>query len=168
MNSKKAHDASARFYNRNAQKSDLQAGELVMLRNNTMKSEGGDRGWPTRFIGPYRILRRTENNVIIKGVFHERYEQRVNLNRVKRAYINGDEVFRFNNENAETRSKTNQAPQENRQGKRSMNDPGSDRSGYNGSVDETGADADNRVEADDEIRTKNLRPRYKLRSRRPP
>ena len=93
---KSAHDTSARYYNRKSKETNITVGSLVLLSNVTNKTDTA-LSWPTRYIGPYRVLRRFNNNFVIKGVYADTAEQTVHVNRLKLAKLRGDVAYPFNN-----------------------------------------------------------------------
>lgn len=96
QNSKISHDKSAQYYNKTANHRVIAPGSLVLLRNETNKRDSLS-SWPTNFIGPYRVISRSNNNYKIKGVYADRKEQTVHVNRLKIAHLRPDTAFPFNN-----------------------------------------------------------------------
>jgi hypothetical protein len=98
MMTEQSHDNSAKYYNRRvkAKTSNIQVGSLVLLRNETSKSET-PLSWPTRYLGPYRVLDKNDNNFVIQGVYADNKTQTVHLNRIKKAILRDDTPFPFNN-----------------------------------------------------------------------
>ena len=105
----KSHDIAAKYYNRRATTNKvsekIEIGSLVLLRNETMKPET-QLAWPTRFIGPYRVIDRFNNNFVIEGVYANKTAQTVHMNRLKVAHLRSDTAYPFNNavENDEPQS----------------------------------------------------------------
>ena len=99
--SKLAHETAAKYYNRKKHVVDspmIEIGSMVLLRNETGKSEA-PLAWPTRYIGPYRVVDRFNNNFVIKGIYADTATQTVHLNRLKIAHLRDDVGYPFNNNN---------------------------------------------------------------------
>jgi transposase InsO family protein len=102
--SKISREKAAVQYDKKATKNDkLHIGSMVLLRNETNTPENAN-AWPTRYIGPYRILNRNKNAITIKGIYHDTAEQVVHINRVKLAHLKPNLPFPFNNNLQENRS----------------------------------------------------------------
>ena len=54
--------------------------------------------WPTRYVGPYRVLDRFRDNYIIRGVYADSHVQTVHANRIKVANLRTDEAYPFKNQ----------------------------------------------------------------------
>jgi hypothetical protein len=93
-----AHDRSAQNYDRKASVKEILPGSMVLLRNESGRNDTRQpNNWPTRFIGPYRVLERKDNNAVIKGIYSDQVTQTVHVNRLKVAYLRPDEAYPFNN-----------------------------------------------------------------------
>jgi len=100
-----AHKRSAIQHNKKATAGKISVGDMVLLRNETGFGEGRNMlAWPTRYIGPYRVLQRNKNTFKIRGIYSQQYEQTVHLNRLKLANMKPDLPFPFNNNPQEDRS----------------------------------------------------------------
>ena len=53
--------------------------------------------WPTRYVGPYRVLDTFNSNYVIKGIYADRRIQTVHLNRIKLARLRDDKTYPFDN-----------------------------------------------------------------------
>uniref|UniRef100_A0A6A7FXQ6 RNA-directed DNA polymerase n=1 Tax=Hirondellea gigas TaxID=1518452 RepID=A0A6A7FXQ6_9CRUS len=83
-----AHERSKQLKERGVKNDKIEAGAIVFLRNETHKVDSG-KEWPAPFIGPFRILNKTETNAEIQELNGHNI-QRVHLNRLKIAYLRGD------------------------------------------------------------------------------
>jgi hypothetical protein len=54
---------------------------------------------PLKFIGPYRVLVRHNDNHTIRGVYADRNVQTVHVNRLKLAHLRFDDAYPHNNDN---------------------------------------------------------------------
>ena len=91
-----SRDRAEEQYNKRAKTSQIFPGSIVLLRNETGKSEKNN-SWPTRYLGPYRVIKTYNNNCLIKGIYADRNEQCVHFNRVKLAHMRGDDAYPYNN-----------------------------------------------------------------------
>lgn len=152
--SKIARDKSAIQYNKKATDGKILAGDMVLLRNETGAGEGRNvLAWPTRYVGPYRVINRHKNALTIKGIYSQFQEQTVHLNRVKLANLKRDLPYPFNNQPQENRSvDANLAPED----------------GVVEPVPEPTPDYDTNVNPDLNPDTETIehRPRYNLRRRK--
>ena len=94
----KAHDLSAKQYNKRVRNTNkVEIGSIVLLRNETNKTQSVN-GWPTRYIGPYRVVDKYNNNFKIKGIYSDKRVQTVHLNRIKIATLRDNVAYPFNND----------------------------------------------------------------------
>ena len=91
-----AKEKSAKYYNRKATKCLITEGDMVLLSNDTHKTEN-PTAWPTKFIGPYRVLSRKKNNFTIRGIYADTKVQTVHINRLKLAHLLPNNAYPFNN-----------------------------------------------------------------------
>lgn len=103
---KNSKEKSHAQYNKKATSCLIQPGDLVLLRNETGTGET-QTAWPTRYIGPYRVLERNKNNFKIAGVYADKRIQNVHVNRLKLAHLLPNNAYPFNNHNEENRSDEN-------------------------------------------------------------
>ena len=96
--SQRSRDSAVKYYNRKVAKEakKISIGSLVLLKNETGGSET-TLSWPTRYVGPYRVTNKFNNNFEIRGVFADKRIQTVHANRVKLAILRDDVPYPFNN-----------------------------------------------------------------------
>ena len=142
-------------YNKKATSCKIQEGSIVLLRNETGSSEDG-KSWPTKYLGPYRVLQRRKNNFTIKGIYTDFKEQIVHINRLKVAHLLPNNAYPFNNIDNSRLGKNN---------------TGTSQPTTTPTNAQTGNDAEQVKNASTQIQDKqtndnNSLPRYNLRSRR--
>jgi transposase InsO family protein len=93
-NSSTAHQVSAEYYNKNTKESDLKVGTMVFLSNET-NLEANRYTWRTKWIGPYRIIDKFNNNFRIQGIYADRKKQTLHANRLKLANMREGYVYPF-------------------------------------------------------------------------
>ena len=96
--SQRSRDSDVKYYNRKVAKEakKISIGSLVLLKNET----GGDEttlSWPTRYVGPYHVTNKFNNNFEIRGVFADKRITTVHANRIKLAILRDDVPYPFNN-----------------------------------------------------------------------
>ena len=96
--SQRSRDSAVKYYNRKVAKEakKISIGSLVLLKNETGGSET-TLSWPTRYVGPYRVSNKYNNNFEISGVFADKRIQTVHAKRVKLAILRDDVPYPFNN-----------------------------------------------------------------------
>jgi hypothetical protein len=108
---KSARERYAKQYNKKATQCKINEGDMVLLSNDTGRVDN-PTAWPTRYLGPYRVLERRKNNFVIKGIYADTRIQTVHINRLKLAHLAHDNAYPFNN--AEQSETTNQNTEETR------------------------------------------------------
>jgi len=94
--SKISREQYANQYNKRATKCKINVGDIVLLRNETGISEF-ENCWPTRYVGPYRVINKIKNNFTIKGIYADTKTQTVHVNRIKLAHLLPNNAYPFNN-----------------------------------------------------------------------
>ena len=88
-NMKKAHDKAAHLHDKKVNSDDVQVGMMVWVRNERQDVDQPNE-WPTKYIGPYRVLEKNKTNARIRHVYKKSREEYVHLSRLKLAHLRDD------------------------------------------------------------------------------